>query len=158
VIEDRILQVGTRLVANYKKQTYVCTVESAEEGEGIVFALQDGKKFKSPSVAASAVMGGQAANGWRFWSVEGAEPRPASAKTEPKIRAARGKKASSKTTAKSRRNGRKTHSVIQSASTKRTWAKARCATGATPAWRASSASRVRRRSSAPKATATTIPS
>ena len=70
-IENRNLVVGTRLVASYKKQTYVCMVEAAEEGEGVVFALEGGKKFKSPSAAASAVMNGQAANGWRFWSVEG---------------------------------------------------------------------------------------
>jgi len=29
-IEDRSLPVGTRLVANYKKQTYVCTVEAGD--------------------------------------------------------------------------------------------------------------------------------
>jgi hypothetical protein len=72
VIEDRNLAVGTRLVASYKKQTYVCTVEAAEDGDGVVFALEDGKRFKSPSAAASAVMNGSAANGWRFWSLEGA--------------------------------------------------------------------------------------
>ena len=47
----------------------------AEEGEGTVFVLEDGKRYKSPSSAASAVMGGKAVNGWRFWSVEGAEPK-----------------------------------------------------------------------------------
>ena len=72
-IENRNLEVGTRLVANYKKQAYVCTVEKAEEGEGVAFVLADGKRFKSPSSAASHVMGGKAVNGWRFWSVEGAE-------------------------------------------------------------------------------------
>jgi len=75
-IENRNLAVGTRLVANYKKQAYVCTVEAAEEGEGVVFVLADGRKFKSPSAAGSAVMGGKAVNGWRFWSVEGEAPRP----------------------------------------------------------------------------------
>jgi rubrerythrin len=46
--------------------------------------LEDGKRFKSPSSAASAVMGGSAANGWRFWSLEGDAPAAAStpAKTE----------------------------------------------------------------------------
>ena len=78
------LPVGTRLVADYKKTRYVCTVEQAEEGEGVVYALEDGKKFKSPSAAGSAVMGGTACNGWRFWTVEGEEPeakeKPAKAK------------------------------------------------------------------------------
>ena len=74
-IENRNLLVGTRLVANYKKQRYVCTVEAAAEGEGVVFALEDGTKHKSPSAAGSKVMGGKAVNGWRFWSVEGDEPQ-----------------------------------------------------------------------------------
>ena len=69
-IENRDLPVGTRLVATYKKQAYVCTVEAEEAGK-IAFVLADGKRFKSPSSAASAVMGGSAANGWRFWTVEG---------------------------------------------------------------------------------------
>ena len=74
-IENRNLLVGTRLVANYKKQRYVCTVEANPEGEGVVFVLEDGKRFRSPSAAAAAVMGGSAANGWRFWSVEGEVPK-----------------------------------------------------------------------------------
>ena len=79
-IEDRNLGVGTRLRANYKKQAYVCTVEAGEEGE-IAYVLEDGKRFKSPSAAAMAVMGGKAVNGWRFWSVDGEavvaeEPKP----------------------------------------------------------------------------------
>src|SRR5688572_29810482 len=75
-IEDRNVPIGTRLVANYKKQTFVCTVEA--EGEGLAFVLEDGSRHKSPSAAGSRVMGGKAVNGWRFWSVEGAAP----AKTE----------------------------------------------------------------------------
>jgi hypothetical protein len=71
-IENRNLTVGTRLVASYKKRTYVCTVEAGEDGEGVVYALEGGKRFKSPSAAGSAVMGGKAVNGWRFWSLEGA--------------------------------------------------------------------------------------
>ncbi len=31
-IEDRTLEGGTRLVASYKRQAHVCTVERAEEG------------------------------------------------------------------------------------------------------------------------------
>jgi hypothetical protein len=67
-------------VANYKKARYVCTVEADEDGK-LVFVLEDGKRFKSPSSAASAVMGGSAANGWRFWSLEGQEPKAQA--TEP---------------------------------------------------------------------------
>ena len=74
-IEDRNLTVGTRLVANYRKQAHVCMVERAEEGEGILFVLEGARKFKSPSSAASAVMGGKAVNGWRFWSVQGTKPQ-----------------------------------------------------------------------------------
>ena len=73
-IENRNLSVGTRLVAKYKKEQHVCTVIAAPEGEGVLFELAGGKTFKSPSAAASAVMGGNAANGWRFWSVEGDAP------------------------------------------------------------------------------------
>ena len=67
-IEDRNLTVGTRLVANYRKQAHACMVERAGDGEGVLFVLEDGRKFKSASAAASTVMGGKAVNGWRFWS------------------------------------------------------------------------------------------
>jgi hypothetical protein len=83
VIEDRNLRAGTRLVASYKKQTYVCTVDAAEDGDGVVYALEDGKKFKSPSAAGSAVMGGKAVNGWRFWSLDGDAAAPAAEVTKP---------------------------------------------------------------------------
>jgi len=76
-VENRNLLAGTRLVANYKKQRYVCTVEAGEKDEGIAFVLEDGRRFKSPSAAGSAVMGGTACNGWRFWAVEGEEPKAA---------------------------------------------------------------------------------
>jgi len=89
VIENRNLEIGTKLVASYKKVQYVCTVESAEGGEGVVFALEDGKKFKSPSAAGSSVMGGKAANGWRFWSLEGEATTTAAA---PATKATRSRK------------------------------------------------------------------
>jgi hypothetical protein len=73
-IENRNLEAGTRLVANYKKQTFVCAVEAAEGGEGVVYVLEDGSRHKSPSAAGMKVMGGKAVNGWRFWSLEGDEP------------------------------------------------------------------------------------
>ncbi len=70
-IENRDLPAGTRLVATYKKQAFVCTVEVGEDGK-LAFVLEDGKRYSSPSSAGSAVMGGSACNGWRLWSVEGA--------------------------------------------------------------------------------------
>src|SRR5687767_11568723 len=86
-IENRNLAIGTRLVATYKKQTYVCTVEAA--GEGLAFVLEDGSRHKSPSAAGSKVMGGGAVNGWRFWSVDGAAPakpeKPAKAEKPEKV-------------------------------------------------------------------------
>ena len=91
-IEDRNLTAGTRLVASYRKQAHVCMVEKPEEGEGNVFVLEDGRKFKSLSSAASAVMGGKAANGWRFWSVEGTEPKAREGGDEPEARAVKAKR------------------------------------------------------------------
>ena len=66
-IENRSLEPGMRLAARYKGQTYGMEVVQTEEG--IRYRLEDGREFKSPSSAASAVMGGMAANGWRFWSL-----------------------------------------------------------------------------------------
>ena len=86
-IEDRNLEVGTRLVASYRRQAHVCTVERAEEGGKLAFVLGDGRRFKSPSSAGSAVMGGKAVNGWRFWSVEGAEPKAREGGERPKTQA-----------------------------------------------------------------------
>ena len=95
-ITNRTLEAGTRLVATYKKQAYVCTVEKGEDGK-LAYALEDGKRFTSPSAAGSAVMGGVACNGWRFWSVEGETPAPKAekpAQAEPKAKAATKTKAS----------------------------------------------------------------
>lgn len=83
-IEDRNLAAGTTLVATYKKERYTAQVIEAEEGDGVAFKLDiDGSVHKSPSAAASKVMDGASANGWRFWSIEGQEPqkkeRPAKA-------------------------------------------------------------------------------
>ena len=84
-IEDRNLKPGTRLTGSYKKQDYFCDVVEAEDEktrENVVrYRLEDGREFKSPSSAASAVMGGKAVNGWRFWSLADAggaeQPIPA---------------------------------------------------------------------------------
>ena len=75
-LENRNLEAGTRLVARYKKEEHTATVVEGEGG-GLRYRLEDGREFKSPSAAGSAVMGGVACNGWRFWSVAGeAQPAP----------------------------------------------------------------------------------
>ena len=61
------LEAGTMLVARYKGEEHAAEV-TTEDGK-TRFRLADGRVFKSPSAAASAVMGGLAANGWRFWSL-----------------------------------------------------------------------------------------
>lgn len=85
-IENRDLPVGTRLVARYKNQEHSATVVEGEKG-GLRYRLEDGREFKSLSAAGSAVMGGVACNGWRFWSVAGSE------EAKPKQRGRSGKKA-----------------------------------------------------------------
>jgi transcription elongation factor Elf1 len=69
------------LVARYKGQTYSAEVVQTEDG--LRYRLEDGREFKSPSSAGSAVMGGVACNGWRSWSLEGQVP----ARKEPKAKA-----------------------------------------------------------------------
>ena len=91
-IEDRNLTVGTRLVANYRKQAHACTVEKRDEGGGFLFVLEDGRKFKSASSAASALMGGKAVNGWRFWSVQGAESKAGQGREKPETQGAKSKR------------------------------------------------------------------
>lgn len=68
-IENRDLKPGTKLIARYKGQEYTAEVVQTEDGKR--YRLADGKEFKSPSSAGSAVMGGSACNGWRFWSLAG---------------------------------------------------------------------------------------
>ena len=86
-IENRDLPAGTRLVAVYKGKSVTCTVEEDESGKR-VFVVEGGGKFASPSAAGSAVMGGIACNGWRFWSVGGT----VSAKSAPRSGADKGGK------------------------------------------------------------------
>jgi hypothetical protein len=106
-IANRDLPVGTRLVAKYKGQTF----RAQKEADGFRLEWPEGwelptdKLFKSPSAAGSAVMGGTACNGWRFWSIEGEEP-PA---MEPKPKAE--KKGGGKTARKARKP-RKTSSKL----------------------------------------------
>lgn len=70
------LEPGTVLVARYKDAEYRAEVVGGEDGK-TRFRLEDGREFRSPSSAASAVMGGIAANGWRFWSLQGGAAEPA---------------------------------------------------------------------------------
>ena len=79
MIEDRNLAAGTKLVARYKGRDFTCQVVDTKEGHRYVVDNGEdfvGGEFKSPSSAGSAVMGGSACNGWRFWSLEGQEPKP----------------------------------------------------------------------------------
>ena len=73
-IENRNLDAGTRLVARFKKQDYTCEVLKGE-GDKLVYRLEDGRDFKSPSAAGNAITG-QACNGWVFWSIEGEAKEP----------------------------------------------------------------------------------
>jgi len=75
-IENRDLEPGTKLIAKYKKEEYRAEVIAGEEGK-VTYRLTDGRSFKSPSAAGTAITG-KACNGWAFWSLE-----PNSAPTEP---------------------------------------------------------------------------
>jgi hypothetical protein len=94
-IENRTLTAGTILEATYKKTAYTCEV--VDEGGETRFKLTlngEAKLHKSPSSAASAVMGGIAANGWKFWTVQG---EAAPAKEGETSKAPRSKKAAEPT-------------------------------------------------------------
>lgn len=69
-ITNRTLEPGTVLIATYKKVLHRCEVVASDAGPR--YRL-DGVDHKSPSTAASAVVGGNR-NGWTFWSVEGSAP------------------------------------------------------------------------------------
>jgi hypothetical protein len=85
VIEDRNLKAGTKLVARYKGKDYECKV--VETKDGLRYQMVDDRgeavSVKSPSAIGSYIMGGSACNGWRFWSIEGTEPKPKAAKATP---------------------------------------------------------------------------
>ena len=89
-LENRNLEPGVRLVARYKKEEYRAEVV-AGEGDKTLIRLEDGREFTSVSAAGSAVMGGVACNGWRFWSLEGAEGAKPKAPKQAKSKA-KGKK------------------------------------------------------------------
>ncbi len=82
---NRNLEVGSRLVARYKKREYKAAVVEAEGG--IRYRLEDGREFKNLSSAGSTVMNGVACNGWRFWSLaDGGEAHTAEGKRRAKAR------------------------------------------------------------------------
>ena len=56
MIENRNLKAGTRLVARYHKQSYTCEVVEGEGGK-LRYRLEDGREFKSPSAAGTAITG-----------------------------------------------------------------------------------------------------
>lgn len=86
-IEDRDLKPGTKLTGTYKGKDYACEVvevkDEKSEGKVIRYRLEDGQQFKSPSSAASSVMGGKAVNGWRFWSLGDRKPAEQKPATTP---------------------------------------------------------------------------
>jgi len=84
-IVDRNLKPRTRLVATYRKQQYRAEVVAGEDGKPR-YRLEDGREFKSPSAAGSAIMAGRPCNGWTFWSIakEEAAPQPAAEQSEGK--------------------------------------------------------------------------
>lgn len=73
-IENRNLKAGTKLVARYKGTEY--SAEVVKTKDGMRYRLEDEREFKSPSSAGSAVMGGSACNGWRFWTLADANRQP----------------------------------------------------------------------------------
>jgi Restriction Enzyme Adenine Methylase Associated len=73
MIQDRNLTAGTKLVGRYHKQDRTCETHLDENGK-LYFRLDDGRAFKSPSAAGTAVTG-HACDGWHFWSVVGTETK-----------------------------------------------------------------------------------
>lgn len=83
VIENRTLVGGEEFVARYKGTEHRVVV-LGDEATGFGFEVDgDGKIHRSLSAAGSAVMGGTACNGWRFWSRAGELPE-ARVRAEPK--------------------------------------------------------------------------
>jgi hypothetical protein len=77
---------GLRLVARFKKQAFACVViGKPEDSSKKVYLLEhDGSEHTSLSAAGSAVMGGVACNGWRFWTTaEQAEAAQAAKAAKP---------------------------------------------------------------------------
>ena len=67
-IENKNREVGTKLIARYKKEEYRAEVVAGEEGR-VKYRLADGREFKSLSSADTAITG-KACNEWAFWSID----------------------------------------------------------------------------------------
>ena len=83
-IENRNLTKGTKLTGRYHKQSYTCEVVENAEGK-LMYRLQDGWEFKSPSAAGMAITR-HACDGWKFWSLqtqETATPAQPETKEQP---------------------------------------------------------------------------
>ncbi len=57
-------------MATYKKENFHAEVVSGAECK-VLYRLEDGQEFKSPSAAGTAITT-KACNVWRFWSVDAA--------------------------------------------------------------------------------------
>jgi hypothetical protein len=115
---NRKLKVGTKLVAKYKGTIY--HMEVIETKDGIRYRLSEApfSEFKSPSAAGSEVMGGNACNGWRFWSLAGSE------EAEPKPKKIAKPKAAKKTTRKPKADRKSRATKAKASTTPNTPAKA----------------------------------
>jgi hypothetical protein len=78
-IQDRNLSVVTKLYARFKGTTY--TAELVETEGAKLYRLSDGREFKSPSTAGTAITG-KACNGWAFWTVGNGSEATKPAKSE----------------------------------------------------------------------------
>ncbi len=61
--QRKAMAAGQTLTAKYKGTEYTAEVVGGEGGK-LLYRLADGREFKSPSSAGSAVMDGTACNGW----------------------------------------------------------------------------------------------
>ncbi len=83
-IEDRNLSTGTKLWAKYKGS--IQTAEVIEGEGGLRYRLSDGREFKSPSAAGTAITE-KACNGWAFWTVGDPGDQAGPVRTTPAPRA-----------------------------------------------------------------------
>ena len=73
--QRKVMAAGRTLTAKYKGEQHTVDVVAGAGGK-LLYRLADGREFNSPSSAGSAVMGGTACNGWRFWSIDDTARRP----------------------------------------------------------------------------------
>ena len=99
--QRKAIAAGKTLTAKYRGTQYSVQVITGEGGK-LLYRLGDGREFKSPSSAGSAVMGGSACNGWRFWSIDDGAPRSAAKPAKPAAKPA-AKQSAAKQPAKTER-------------------------------------------------------